>query len=741
MSGSLDQFTINYRVQVNAAVTNLTKLNAATAKTNKALIDSAKGAVGFADAITNNLGGALPVLGRVSSALKAITSEFGVLTAAATVTGAAIYNAMKVRAQFNEQRVQSRDAGISAVRLEDLQRRMASGNVSRAQVAGAVTGSQSFLRNAYADPSRIGPGNRLLGILGINPAAGGSPISNTDFMTKLASRWHTQSDSTVSAEAQMVGIDKDVALKMKELGASIGQIGMSLKEMQQYLDVAKNVRTLNDELARFNEQITQLGEKFAGPVLTSVTTLLKMINDAHLPTTDAGAARAMDHQLGAGEDAGSGIAEALINDKAEKEAAAKVDRAAAQDLFKKQEQTFREQQAKDAEEQKQKQELAKAEDKGNETFQSTVSDMELAINAFGASVNQFGHTIDANQARAAWAGVVGLAGGISSSGHKTLGYGETPGTVAFDPSAANAQYGAAANSASRNNPGNIRDSAFARRNGATGASGGFAVFPDMATGTAAQAALLQVYRGQGKDTISAIVKKWAPSNENDTAGYIDFVSKRTGIDANRKLTDADYEAVRAAMAVREGASGSGGRTLTGPQAVAMDPNWKGPWKFSGPTNLASGKGESFESIQLLDLQKSVAERAGVSLSQLQQGGAKFGDANFGLQSYMTELANNRASIKQGLGVGALTDIQRANLMGSLKSVDLQILNSSRYAPQILGNTTPGGRENTIGQVPPVVNINFNGNGHDQQGLIKVVRDELKGAFGQLSNSSATARRQ
>ncbi|MGV7244727.1 hypothetical protein, partial [Caballeronia sp. M23-90] len=107
MSGSLDQFTINYRVQVNAAVTSLTKLNDATAKTNKALIDSAKGAVGFADAITNNLGGALPVLGRVSGALKAITSEFGVLTAAATVTGAAIYNAMKVRAQFNEQRVQS----------------------------------------------------------------------------------------------------------------------------------------------------------------------------------------------------------------------------------------------------------------------------------------------------------------------------------------------------------------------------------------------------------------------------------------------------------------------------------------------------------------------------------------------------------------------------------------------------------------------------------------------------------
>ncbi|WP_250534365.1 hypothetical protein [Caballeronia sp. AZ10_KS36] len=735
---NLDEFTINYKIKVNAAISELGKLNNATAKTNKGLNDSAKGAEALGDAITNSLGGAMPALTRVASALKAITAEFGLAASGAALMAGALTNALRVRAQINEQRVQSRDAGMAAVRLEDLQRRAASGNVSRDQVARAVTGSQSFLRGAYADPTRIGPANRLLGMLGINPASGGAPITNTEFLTRLGGRWHGLSDSQVQSEAQMIGMDKDVALRFKELGASIGEIGMSLKEMQQYLDVAKNVKTLNDELARFNEQITELGQKFAGPVLSSVTTLLKMINDAHLPTTTSGAAASLDHQLGAGEDGASGIAAALIEDKAQREAATKK---ATQDVNENrrwERAAQKEAERKAAEEQRQKQELARTEEQGNANFQAGVSQMELAINAFGAAVGQFGHTIDANQARAAWAGVTGLANGLSTSGHKSLGYGETPGHVDFDPTAANAMYNGSVSSAARNNPGNIRDSAFARKNGATGASNGFAVFPDMATGIAAQTKLLQVYRSQGRDTISAIVKKWAPSNENDTAGYIDFVAKRTGIDPNRKLTDADYESVREAMAVREGASGSGGRSLTGPQAVAMDPNYKGPWRFTGPVGLAAGKGESLESIQLLDVQKAVAARANVSLSQLQNRGAKWGDVNFGLQNYMSELKNQHDSLKQGLGVSALTDMQRANLMSSLKSVDLEVLNASRYAPQILAQTQPGGRENTIGQ--PVVNVRIDGSGMKE--FFKVeIQKELETQFGKVANSRSTARKQ
>ncbi|MDR5751129.1 MULTISPECIES: transglycosylase SLT domain-containing protein [unclassified Caballeronia] len=738
---NLDQFTINYKIQVNAAISELGKLNNATAKTNKGLNDSAKGASAFADSITKGMGGALPILGQFLSGLKSITAEFGVMAAGATLVTGALTNAMRVRAQFNEQRTQSRDAGMAAVRLEDLQRRAASGNVSRDQVARAVTGSQSFLRGAYADPTRIGPANRLLGAMGINPAAGGAPITNTDFLTRLGGRWHGMNDSQVQAEAQMIGMDKDVALKFKELGASIGQIGMSLKEMQQYLDVAKNVKTLNDELARFNEQITELGQKFAGPVLSSVTTLLKMINDAHLPTTDAGAAAAMNHQLGAGEDAGSSIAEALINDKAQREAAARKETQTANETARWQRAAQKEQERLAAEEQSKKQDLAKVEEQGNADFQSGVSQMELAINAFGAAVGQFGHTIDANQMRAAWAGVTGLAGGISTSGHKALGYSETPGSVDFDPAQANAQYKGVANSSAYDAI--IRDKA--AKYGVSESTLRGIVATESTFNPNAHSDSSYGLAGINKVNWKAYGlndKNWNDPEKNIDAGaaILAAMTKKAGGDQRLALRyyhggfdRTKWGAVNAAYPDKVL---GGGTVLSGPQAVAMDPNYKGPWRFTGPTNVAAGLGESLESTQLIDFQKQIAARANVSLSQLQHGEGKHGDVNFGLQNYMSELKNRHDALKQGLGVSALTDMQRANLMGNLKSVDLEALNASRYAPQVLAQTTPGGRENTIGQTPIVVNIT--GNVKD---FLQDVRVELQSQYGKASNSVATGRKQ
>ncbi|SAK95392.1 lytic transglycosylase catalytic subunit [Caballeronia calidae] len=735
----LDQFTINYKIQVNAALQNLAKLNAETTKTNKSFMASEKGAKELGEALANGLSGAIPGLGRLQTGLKAITSELGFMTAGATALTAALANMWRVRTQINEQRVQSRDAGVGAVRLEDWQRRMASGNVSRGMVANAVTGSQSFLRGAYADPSRLGPANRLLGMLGINPAAGGAPISNTDFLTRLATRWHGQNDSTVSAEAQMVGINKDVALKMKEMGAAFGEIGMSLEQMKNYLDVAKNVHKLNDELAVFNEQITQLGEKFAGPVLSSVTTLLKLINDAHLPTTTGGAAASMDHQLGAGEDAGSGIAAALIEDKANREAATKKETQTANETARWEREAQKQKEREAAEENRQKQELAKQEDQSNSDFQGTVGEMTLAINAFGSFVGQFGHSVSEQQVRAAWAGTVGLAGGISTSGHKQLGVGETPGTINFDSNAANAAYKGVADSGQY---GSIIKAKAAKygipENVLRGIVGAESTFdPNAHSGSSYGLAGINKVNWKAYGLNES---NWTDPDKNIDAGaaiYRDMLKKAKGDQTlalryyNGGFDRSKWGAQNAAYPGRV----LGVNNLTGPQAIAMDPNYKGPWKFSGPSGLAAGKGESFESIQLLDIQKTIAARAGVSLSQLQNRGAKFGDVNFAAQNYMSELANSRFAINQGLGAAGLTDIQRGNLMANLKTTDLQILNMSRYMPQILGTTQAGGRENTIGQqaVHVVVDVNSD--------FLKHVRTEVKQMNGQayrtLGNSMAT----
>jgi hypothetical protein len=74
-----------------------------------------------------------------------------------------------------------------------------------------------------------------------------------------------------------------------------------------------------------------------------------------------------------------------------------------------------------------------------------------------------------------------------------------------------------------NNPGNLRP------------QGQFAQYPDMETGIRALDANLQSYGKQGIDTLSGVIRKWAPPNENNTDAYIKAAAARLGIDPNQKI--------------------------------------------------------------------------------------------------------------------------------------------------------------------------------------------------------------
>ena len=65
------------------------------------------------------------------------------------------------------------------------------------------------------------------------------------------------------------------------------------------------------------------------------------------------------------------------------------------------------------------------------------------------------------------------------------------------------------------------------------------------------------YNNYGADTIGKIISRWAPQIENDTRGYIRFVSEWTGIDDDEPLGSppehpARWMAVALAMAMFEG---------------------------------------------------------------------------------------------------------------------------------------------------------------------------------------------
>lgn len=94
-------------------------------------------------------------------------------------------------------------------------------------------------------------------------------------------------------------------------------------------------------------------------------------------------------------------------------------------------------------------------------------------------------------------------------------------------------------------------------------SGKFAVFPTLDEGVLASAKQLQIYGTRGIKTVSDIAKKWAPSNENDTAEYIRHVVKTTGLGANDKLNLNDPAILAKLISAMSAKEGAGNRVSEG----------------------------------------------------------------------------------------------------------------------------------------------------------------------------------
>lgn len=106
--------------------------------------------------------------------------------------------------------------------------------------------------------------------------------------------------------------------------------------------------------------------------------------------------------------------------------------------------------------------------------------------------------------------------------------------------------GSSPNRPQRNhNPGDIEYGDFARKNGATGTDGRFAIFPDDQTGYRALDALLK--SKDYKDlTVAQAISKFAPPEENDTAKYIKDFTARTGLGANDPINGSAYGGIKGA---------------------------------------------------------------------------------------------------------------------------------------------------------------------------------------------------
>lgn len=118
--------------------------------------------------------------------------------------------------------------------------------------------------------------------------------------------------------------------------------------------------------------------------------------------------------------------------------------------------------------------------------------------------------------------------------------------------------------ARNNNPGNLRDGAFAK--GLPGYQGsdaqGFAIFDSPTNGANATTSLLRSYGQRGFDTPAKIIARWAPpSDGNDTVGYARTVAQALGIGVNDKIdlsNPATLQTIAQTISRVEGGGSSGG---------------------------------------------------------------------------------------------------------------------------------------------------------------------------------------
>lgn len=106
-----------------------------------------------------------------------------------------------------------------------------------------------------------------------------------------------------------------------------------------------------------------------------------------------------------------------------------------------------------------------------------------------------------------------------------------------------------------NNPLNIE----ARESwiGQIGDDGRFIIFETARHGFRAAGRIMRTKASRGVRTIESIISEWAPpkndagEHENHTVNYINFVSDKTNISANKTLSDLEYPAVISAMVQME----------------------------------------------------------------------------------------------------------------------------------------------------------------------------------------------
>ncbi|REG57623.1 transglycosylase-like protein with SLT domain [Paraburkholderia sp. BL6669N2] len=677
MSDSLDKFVLQYNVDLRDSIGKLEKLQEKMKGAGTGATKSASDIKKFAGDASNELGRLVPGLNAVSSAVKAMGAEFAIATAAIGSLAIGVKMVMNLREQYNRQRSEGMQLGVSSIRMEEYARKFvknSGGYLDRDAAAEGVKTFAGMANSAYADPSRLGKEARIMKMLGVNVGERGqTPTGLNTEMTQLALGLQGKSKGDVQGIAKATGINQDWLLTLQKLGPSIGKITeMTGEEIDKRQDAEQSLSKFNDQLQNLKEKFTEVSNELAEPLLPLMTELVKIMEKLTqaLPNAvhDIKKTGLVGGIVGTSGDAkvhpekGGGV----IGWWRRLNGIPDADYQGAQNALN------NDQNRSNPHEQKKKADAKKDQDKRdaavdkmdavNKQGLQTANQMNLAVNMFAGAVQSFSSAINIQQAWAAWAGEIGKAAGLPGAG--------SVGSLS----------GGGSNNWQGNNYANFISQSARKYNldpqmlaaimQVESKGDPLAVSPTGAGG------LMQITRGNQK---AYGLKDYRDPATNIDVGariYSEFLKRNKG-DVAAALVGYNGNSDPAYVAKIKAAYGGG----------------------------SGGIGESKQKMNIRSVQQSVADYLSVPLDQIQRGGVTQGDAGWATRQIQAGISNHIYDLQRQLSVAGLPAQNYAKLKTELRDQSRGLDLMRQYSAEVIGRQAPGDQSRTIGERPIIINVN------------------------------------
>lgn len=756
MADEIDKFVLQYTVEMRDSIARLEKLNQKVEGVAKASKKVGSQVKDFAADASDEIGKLIPGMDKAGIAIRALGAGFAVAGVAVGALALGIKAVIDMREQYNQQRKEGMDIGVSTLRLEEYQRKFvkqSGGHITREQTADELKKLSEFTSAVYRDPTRVGTEARTAKVLGIDMGEPGQHTSVNSMMKQLGEKFEKMTDAQVQAAAKTLGMNQDFALSIKKQGGGVTDI-TELKPEE--IDKRKSAQ---EQLDKFNEAFANLQESFKRgsnvlgerllPAFTRFIDLLTKLVDK-MPDLTKKITKDVDAvdlfmTPGAPAKALWQGAESLWNKvtgkkdpEAEKAAATalaatKAAAAAAKD--------------NNGASGKMK-DMVDGEYDANADAKRIADQQALSINQFAGAVASFANAVDEKQAWAAWAGEVGRAAGINGPANRgstpIAKPDSTPGTVASVEQANKYE--------KYTGPGRpMLPSAYDDLFAEAGAK--HKVDPNLLKNIAR---VESNFDPKAKSAVGATgLMQLMPAN-NKELGVTDATDPRQNIMGGAKLlaqylkhTKGDVETALKMYHGGYDQTGWGkntnaypGKVLGANQRVGQSAGQAIGGAGEAPimplpdkrTTAGDGIGESRHKINLKSVQNTIAQRLGVPVAQLQQGDVNRGDVAFANSQLQGGITNQIFDLKNQLKAVNLPQQTRSKMMAELQAQQSGLTMMRQFGGEVEGRAKPGERSITIGERAVVINVN---GAQDPAATANAIQQQLGDHLGEIVNGTAT----